>query len=158
MTAQAIPFNLNAMVRVKLTDKGREVHRDDYDKLCEGRPTAPAYQPPKEDAEGWSVWQLWCLMHQMGPHCFNGADMPIETGIEFTPEPKSLPSLPVAIRMAPMNGKLLPVMCCAETGRVLSGQASVDVSVDSQEVSGSTSLLRVSSEFYVEAEKCEGVE
>lgn len=87
MTAQAIAFNLNDMVRVKLTDKGREVHRADYDKLCEGWPTAPAYRPPEEDAEGWSVWQLWCLMHQMGPHCSNGGDVPVETGIEFLAKP-----------------------------------------------------------------------
>jgi hypothetical protein len=38
--------------------------------------------PPKEDAEGWSEWQLWVLMQEFGPHMGLGFLAVIETEIE----------------------------------------------------------------------------
>ena len=62
--------------------------------------------------------------------------------------------LPVAIRRSPLNGKLVPVLCCAESGRVLAGQVSVDVSVGASTPAG-PSMFRVSSEIWVAAEDAE---
>lgn len=61
------------------------------------------------------------------------------------------PELPVAVRMAPLNGKLVPVLCCAESGRVLKGQVSVDVSVGASTPAG-PSMFKVSSELWIAAE------
>lgn len=80
-----IDFNLNDEVKVKLTDKGREIHRKQFDDLVEG--LAPChgmvYRPKEEDSEGWSTWQLWNLMHLYGEHCYNGCDIPFETTIKI---------------------------------------------------------------------------
>lgn len=32
-----------------------------------------AYTPIKEDAHGWSTWQLWVLMQTFGPHIYMSA-------------------------------------------------------------------------------------
>ena len=73
-------FNINDNVRVKLTDFGRSVHKQnsvDTWNEC-GQHWPYTYYAPKEDAEGWSVWQLWVLMKEFGkcqvmcgPSCFN---------------------------------------------------------------------------------------
>jgi len=49
-------LNVNSTVRVKLTDHGRAVYQKHWG------------EPPKEDADGWSTWQLWVLMQAFGPH------------------------------------------------------------------------------------------
>ena len=48
-------LHLNCTVKVKLTDRGREVLK---------------YSPPfiQEDDEGYVAWPLWILMHEIGPH------------------------------------------------------------------------------------------
>jgi hypothetical protein len=73
-------FNINHCVRVKLTQMGRNQHRawhqQEYKGLCE-------YHPPREDAEGWSEWQLWVLMKELGQFLSWGPDQPIETEIEI---------------------------------------------------------------------------
>jgi hypothetical protein len=75
------PFNINSTVRVKLTDKGRHVHRIKYSRL------GHEYVPPKEDPEGWSEWQLWVLMHDFGDSMSLGFNnLPFETSIQFITE------------------------------------------------------------------------
>lgn len=81
MIPQTIKLNLNDWVRVKLTDHGREILRKDHEAhfaRC-GR----EYAPKKEDAGGWSEWQLWCLFQSFGPHIHLGGKMPFETIIQF---------------------------------------------------------------------------
>jgi hypothetical protein len=53
---QVIKFNLNGMVRVKLTERGRQ-----------------AMPGVAVDANGYSRHQLWYLMHHCGPHISLGA-------------------------------------------------------------------------------------
>jgi hypothetical protein len=67
---QLTRFNLNDHVRVKLTDHGRKIHREQFRELNARLPLAAnmQYTPPKEDAEGWSRWQLWELMSRFGEH------------------------------------------------------------------------------------------
>lgn len=71
-------FNINNKVRVKLTDRGRKIHFDNFKEL-----KLFQYSPPKEDEDGWSEWQLWVLMQEFGKHLENGCNIPFETEIEF---------------------------------------------------------------------------
>lgn len=85
---------MNHRVRVKLTEHGRRVHRQNYNDLVEWwrirsggrRPLPLDYDPPTEDADGWSQWQLWELAHDFGAHVGMGRDLPFETDIEIDPE------------------------------------------------------------------------
>ena len=77
-------FNVNDKVRVKLTDRGREALRANHDQLFSNlKEKAPPFTLPKEDADGWSEWQLWCLMAELGPHLTMGMFPPFETEIEI---------------------------------------------------------------------------
>lgn len=93
-----VPFNINDEVRVKLTVRGREVHRQNWQERCRayGRTVAQLpYRPPEEDREGWSRWQLWGLMSEFGEHLSPVVPMPFDNAIEFVqyvrdePEPQS---------------------------------------------------------------------
>ena len=77
-----IPFNINDCVMVKLTDHGRALHRREWDKLG----TGISYMPPKENADGWSKWQLWRLIELYGNHIGVICDMPFATSIMFCVE------------------------------------------------------------------------
>lgn len=79
-----VKFNINEHVRVKLTDVGRAWHREYM--LPFHTPDYP-YKPPKEDAEGWSRWQLHDLMQIFGSKIAPGTDLMFETDIilEATP-------------------------------------------------------------------------
>lgn len=77
-------FNVNDKVKVKLTPHGRAVHAADHITFwasIDGVITPPAYAPPREDAEGWSEWQLWSLMAAFGQHMGPGNDLCFETDI-----------------------------------------------------------------------------
>ncbi len=77
-------YNINDMVRVKLTDFGREALQDEHKKFwSSSKRPAPPYAPPKEDADGWSEWQLWCLMNRLGSYMDMGSKLPFETTIEI---------------------------------------------------------------------------
>jgi hypothetical protein len=64
-------FNVNNLVRVKLTDHGKKILQND------------AINLPKEDKDGWSEWQLWGLMSNFGQYLYNGCELPFEINIEF---------------------------------------------------------------------------
>jgi len=77
-------FNINETVRVKLTPRGRKVHRQDHINFWSQFPGKKCeYRPPVEDEEGWSRWQLWCLMKEFGPHVDMGMDLCFETVIDI---------------------------------------------------------------------------
>ncbi len=85
-------INLNDVVRVKLTKLGKSIHRSNHEVLASGtRLEHFPYIPPKEDAEGWSEWQLWRLMQEFGPHTKIGFDVCFETTMEI-PDPKTVAS------------------------------------------------------------------
>lgn len=87
-----IEFNMNQYVRVRLTEYGRSLHRQDYDEFVRrfGKPPFK-YKPPVEDADGWSEWQLWQLMNIFGQHVQMGFRVPFETNMKFAVE-KELPN------------------------------------------------------------------
>ena len=70
MGKKFVPFNINNIVRVKLTDHGRSIHRERFRKLNAKRKVTSdiKYSPPVEDKDGWSRWQLWALMEAFGEH------------------------------------------------------------------------------------------
>jgi hypothetical protein len=82
MTApRLIKFNVNSYVRVRLTDKGRELHRADWDSLLKPlKPPRWEYQPPQEN-DGWWRTQAWHLMQLFGPHITMGMPAPFQTEI-----------------------------------------------------------------------------
>lgn len=67
------PINLNDNVRVKLNDHGRAI-------------AAEASLTVEEDAEGFSEWQLWHLMHTYGANLYNGCALPFKSAV-LTPSP-----------------------------------------------------------------------
>ena len=76
-------FNMNDCVKVKLTIKGREAHRKNHENLIMRFPNLKLkYVPPKEDDEGYSKWQLWCLMEEFGKHVHIGMDSLFDSDIE----------------------------------------------------------------------------
>lgn len=75
-------FNINDYVKVKLTDHGREIHKQQYEQWFKDMPWYE-YTPPQEDAEGWSKWQMWDLMQTFGAVLYNGCKLPFETEIEI---------------------------------------------------------------------------
>jgi hypothetical protein len=73
-------FNINECVRIRLTDKGREIHKAAFAVVerITGRYTAP-----KEDSGGWCEMQLWTVMELFGPHIYMGCENPFETEIDI---------------------------------------------------------------------------
>jgi len=80
-------FNINDNVRVRLTDHGRDVHRRQFDlmrqHIKETMRDEWQYAAPKEDADGWSTWQLWSLLNTFGPHVWIMGEMCFATQIQF---------------------------------------------------------------------------
>lgn len=69
-------FNINEIVRVKMTDYGRNV----YDAYACSHQDA---RIKKENENGWSEWQFWKLMAVFGPHMSLGEKNCFETTIEL---------------------------------------------------------------------------
>lgn len=83
-----LPFNINSIVRVRLTDAGRAHLRYLHAKLeaeiaSHGGELTSPYKEPKEDYQGWSEWQLWDLMAAMGPKMGIACPLLFETDIQF---------------------------------------------------------------------------
>jgi hypothetical protein len=83
-------FNLNHEVAVKLTEEGLDILRRNHDRLNAGylfpgnKPgLLGEFRPPKTDAEGWTRFQLWALMHEFGADILMGRPVPFETAIRL---------------------------------------------------------------------------
>lgn len=64
-----VRINLNEIVKVRLTDLGKDIFYHKYDRLNQryGRIICPPAFP-KEDAEGCTKFQLWEFMELYGEH------------------------------------------------------------------------------------------
>jgi hypothetical protein len=81
---KTISFNINDYVLVKLTDIGRRYLRDNHDNfMVRIGKSLFDYVPPKEDNEGWSRWQMWSLMQELGKHQRMGFEPPFELEIKI---------------------------------------------------------------------------
>ena len=62
-------INLNDYVKVKLTDLGKDIYYHRFDEMNQkwGRQVCkPSF--PKEDADGYTSFQLWDFIQLYGPH------------------------------------------------------------------------------------------
>lgn len=71
-------INLNDTVKVKLSDRGLEIHRESWDKIMCNSPYQNSYIPPSVDEEGYSYFQLWDLMHIFGSKVSMGLKLPFK--------------------------------------------------------------------------------
>jgi hypothetical protein len=76
------PFNINELVRVKLTDAGVAELKRQSDEL---RVAFPNLSEPRDPigADGWYTAQLWVVMNAFGPMITLGAVSPFSPVIEF---------------------------------------------------------------------------
>jgi hypothetical protein len=66
-------INLNCLIKVKLTDYGKDIFYHQYDELnkkCGRTIIEPRF--PDVDSEGYSQFQLWDFMHVYGKHMMLG--------------------------------------------------------------------------------------
>lgn len=80
-------LNINDKVKVRLTDKGRDELRAQYEDLQLVCTSLRPYKEPVEDAEGYSEWKLWDLMSRFGELMCNGGDLYFDVEI-IIPEQK----------------------------------------------------------------------
>lgn len=73
-------FNINDTVKVKLTERGKKLHREEWDRVF-GDKSGFTYSLPKEDENGYSSWQMWSLMETFGKHVSLGCECPFDTDI-----------------------------------------------------------------------------
>lgn len=81
-----ISNNINNYVYVQLTQYGRDIHKNAHHDLMAALKEPPknyVYNPPKEDEDGWSKWQLWNLMNYFGKAMYMGNDTPFKTTIKM---------------------------------------------------------------------------
>lgn len=74
-----VAINLNEVVKVKLTDHGKEIYYHRFDKVNEffGREVCkPSF--PRVDADGYSEFQLWDFIHLYGNYIYMAAKNVIE--------------------------------------------------------------------------------
>lgn len=84
-----VSLNLNEYVRVRLTQRAREHHHRRHQEAFAAYPVGRfPYSPPREDADGWSRWQLHELMRCFGDLVSLGSDSPFE-GCEVVAEVRS---------------------------------------------------------------------
>ena len=76
-------FNINNIVKVKLTEHGKKMLERDHNEFWGSRGILDKfpYQPPKEDKDGYVKFQLWNLMDKLGKYCGLGCAMPFDTVI-----------------------------------------------------------------------------
>ena len=65
-------LNMNQIIKVKLTDLGKDIYYHQYDMFIEDA-KARGIQPiansfPKVDKDGYSEFQLWYFIELYGPH------------------------------------------------------------------------------------------
>ena len=78
-------FNINDNVRVRLTEHGRKILKQQYDEAvnrCPALKTFP-FESYKSDADGWSEFTIWDLMKRFGTSMGNGWEMPFDAVIRI---------------------------------------------------------------------------
>ena len=76
-------FNVNHKVLVKLTKVGLDELEKQHNQLKETFPKMKDFSPPKTDKDGFSEWQLWHLMKELGHLCQLARNPPFETEIKI---------------------------------------------------------------------------
>jgi hypothetical protein len=76
-------LNLNRIVRVQLTDWGRDIDRARHEAIFADTRYKMDYIPHEEDKDGWSKWQLWHLMEVYGKYMGMCEQLPFLLDIEI---------------------------------------------------------------------------
>lgn len=71
-------FNINDCIKVKLTDKGKEIIQEDYENTRAQYPELDLKPLYIEEADGFTEFQLWHFMQIFGEHFWCGAPAYIE--------------------------------------------------------------------------------
>ena len=74
-------FNINNWIKVKLTDKGREILQNYWNRICSKFPQLdpdPSYFATHTDADGYTRFQLWEFMQIFGEHLCLGSPLYVE--------------------------------------------------------------------------------
>lgn len=74
--ANALHFNVNDTVRVRLTSVGEARHTRNMESLQSQLPWIDLGDVHPADADGWREFQLWELMQHFGAVMFCGSDAP----------------------------------------------------------------------------------
>jgi hypothetical protein len=82
-TDQYVTFNTNHTVRVKLTPIGRAELERQHEELRKSFPKLGPWTFRVDD-EGYTEFQLWSLMEQLGHLCHLGMQTPFETDIQLS--------------------------------------------------------------------------
>ena len=83
-TSSSFDFNINDDICVRLTKTGKEILRKKFEILSTDHGNHDlTFSLPDEDENGYSKWQLWDLMNQLGKYCYNGYDPPFEVIIKI---------------------------------------------------------------------------
>ena len=74
-------FNINNIVKVKLTEHGKQMLEQDHNEFWGslGVLKDHPYKPPEVDEQGYTNFHLWVLMNKLGKYCWIGREMPFET-------------------------------------------------------------------------------
>jgi len=77
-------FNIKGYIKVKLTDYGREILKENHEELMAMLPKK-AQRPfeIKEDKDGWYRDQAWSLLEKFGTHINLEMNLPFETEIDI---------------------------------------------------------------------------
>lgn len=73
--------NVNEWVKVKLKAEGIAELERQHNELRERLPKLKPFSPPKTDDEGYTKFQLHCLMNRFGHMMVLGAEPPFELDI-----------------------------------------------------------------------------
>lgn len=76
---QTYGINLNDIIRVKLTDHGKDIYYHQFDDLnntCDKPIIIPSY--PKVDVNGFTEMQLWNFIRIYGQYIYPGSKLVIE--------------------------------------------------------------------------------
>ena len=81
-----VKLNMNDYVKVRLTDRGRELMQKDHEEFLASIPLRAQqaigpFKPPVADDDGYSRFQIWHLMQLFGPHISLGCVMPFDPEI-----------------------------------------------------------------------------
>ena len=71
--------NLNEYIKVKLTDKGKEIYRNYYHEIDDEK----VLKTLDIDEEGYCKFQLWYFMEIFGEHFRMGCYLPCETNVKI---------------------------------------------------------------------------
>ena len=87
---KTIDFNINHYVRVKLSNEGLRILREQHEDLKAAFPKLDDFVEPVVDEEGYSKFQMWSLMRTFGEAMSACKLVPFETWIQFEVEDSEL--------------------------------------------------------------------